>query len=83
MQNILMSSMVFVLFALISVGVSPMRKKMFIRTTLYREILYVFFLIKILEALAPVIATSPCDGKPTHAHVIVDTTREKLARYTR
>ena len=75
MQNILMSSMVFVLFALISVGVAHAEKDVH-KDDIVQGNIICLFPDKDSGSVAPVIATSPCDGKPTHAHVVVDTRGE-------
>ena len=75
MQNILMSSMVFVLFASISVGVAHAQKDVH-KDDIVQGNIICLFPDKDSGSVTPVIATSPCDGKPTHAHVVVDTRGE-------
>lgn len=76
MQNILMSSVAFILFALISLNIAHADKHDVHKDDIVQGNIICLFPDKDSGSVAPVIATSPCDGKPTHAHVIVDTRGE-------
>ncbi len=75
MQKYFSISLVVMLFALLSVSAVHAEKDAHKDDIVQGNIICLFPDVD-SGSVTPVIATSPCDGKPSHAHVIVDTRGE-------
>lgn len=75
MQNIIKTSLVVMFFALLSVTAVHAEKDAHKDDIVQGNIICLFPDVD-SGSVTPVIATSPCDGKPTHAHVVLDTRSE-------